>query len=85
MLLSEIVTKHDLKLFKQELIAEIKALNFQQPKQAEKLLKSNDVQKMLGCSPSTLQCHRQSGKLPFSKVGGTYYYTQQGVTNLLNS
>ena len=84
MQLNEIVTKHDLEKLKHELISEIKNLALNS-KPFEKLLKSKDVKRMLGCSDSTLQCLRQSGKLSFDKVGGTYYYTQQGINQLLKT
>jgi hypothetical protein len=84
MKLQEIVTKQDLSEFKTELIEEMKAL-FQTSKPAEKLLKSKDVKKILSCVDSTLQYYRQSGKLPHLKIGGTYYYPQDGIERILNS
>lgn len=82
MLLSQIITKEDLQIFKQELIAEIKVLSFQ-PKPVEKLLKSKDVKELLQCSDSTLQYYRNSGKLPFNKVAGTFYYSPESIEQFL--
>ena len=42
-------------------------------------MKSSDVKKKLGCSDSTLINYRNSGSLPFSKIGGTYYYSEKDV------
>src|SRR5689334_12879117 len=63
----EILTKEDLKQFKQELFAELK--QFLQPAAqgaAKKWLKSPEVRKLLNISPGTLQNLRINGTLAFS-------------------
>ncbi len=47
-------------------------------------MRSSDVKKMLHVSDATLKNYRDSGKLKFSKVGGTYYYSAKDISNVLN-
>lgn len=47
------------------------------------LLKSHQVQRMLGISPGTLQNMRVNGTLPFSKVGGVIFYDKQDILNII--
>jgi len=72
----------DFNSFRNELINEIKS--FFQPQVEQKVwLKSAEVMKILGCSPGTLQNLRVSGVLPFSKMGGTIYYSRKEVMKIL--
>jgi hypothetical protein len=48
-----------------------------------KWLKSHQVQRMLGISPGTLQTLRINGTIPFSKVGGSIYYSSEDVQKVL--
>ncbi|PWH86764.1 helix-turn-helix domain-containing protein [Brumimicrobium oceani] len=48
------------------------------------LLKSHQVQRMLGISPGTLQNMRVNGTLPFSKVGGVIFYDKQDILNIID-
>lgn len=82
----EILTKADLLHFKQDLIEEIKRLLQEKPKNQEiEYLKSKEVKRILKCSDSTLQYYRQSGKLTFKKIGGSFYYTNEAINNLMES
>jgi hypothetical protein len=74
----EILTKHDLQEFKEELLGEIKKMVGEQPK-PKKWLKSHEVKEILGCSDSTLQNLRMNGTLEFGRVGGTIYYLQDAI------
>lgn len=78
----ELITKADFHSFKNEIVEEIKKLVQPQADQKE-WLKSADVMELLGCSPGTLQNLRVSGKLPFTKIGGTIYYSRRDVLNVL--
>lgn len=80
----ELITKADFHSFKNEIVEEIKKLVQPQTDQSE-WLKSADVTEMLGCSPGTLQNLRVSGKLPFTKIGGTIYYSRKDVLNVLEA
>ena len=79
----ELITKADFHTLKSEIVDEIKRL-FQSPEQKE-WLKSADVMSLLGCSPGTLQNLRVNGTLPFTKIGGTIYYSRQDVIKLLET
>ncbi len=77
-----IMSMADFNSFRNELINEIKS--FFQPQVEQKVwLKSAEVMEILGCSPGTLQNLRVSGVLPFSKMGGTIYYSRKEVMKIL--
>ena len=50
---------------------------------SKRWLKSEEVQEMLSISPSILQNLRQSRKIPFTRLGGVYYYPEQGIIDEL--
>ncbi|PVD53599.1 DNA-binding protein [Terrimonas sp.] len=79
----ELITKADFHSLKSEIVDEIKRL-FQSPVEQKEWLKSSDVMKMLDCSPGTLQNLRVNGTLPFTKMGGTIYYSSKDVMKVLN-
>ncbi|MFZ2282866.1 MAG: helix-turn-helix domain-containing protein [Lutibacter sp.] len=78
----DIITKVDLKNFKDEIINEIATL-LQGRTDHKKWLKSVDVRKMLNISPSTLQNLRVNGTLPFTKMDATYYCEYSDVVKIL--
>ena len=78
----ELMTKADFHLLKSDIVDEIKKF-FQAPAEHKEWLKSADVMKILGCSPGTLQNLRVNGKLPFTKMGGTMYYSRKDVLQVL--
>lgn len=52
----------------------------------EVLINSDQMEKLLKCSPSTLQRHRKKGIIPCNKVGRRYYYPKNFFTQeFLNS
>ena len=79
----ELVTKQDFQDLKNELLDEIRSI-FNPGQEKKEWLKSNDVMKLLGCSPGTLQNLRINGTLPFTKMGGTVYYNHADVIKMLN-
>lgn len=78
----ELITKADMHSLKNEIVEEIKKL-FKGPVEQKEWLKSADVMKMLDCSPGTLQNLRVNGTLPFTKMGGTIYYSRNDVRKVL--
>ncbi|MCO5268968.1 MAG: helix-turn-helix domain-containing protein [Brumimicrobium sp.] len=85
---TEIITQEDLENFRTELIVEIRELLTEtQPKKVQeeeiRLLKSHQVQRMLGISPGTLQNLRINGTLPYSKIGGVIFYDKQEILKVL--
>lgn len=79
----EILSREDFIILKQELIQEIRKLISPLPERQE-WLKSADVRKLLNCSPGTLQNLRINATLPFTKMGGTIYYSYNDVVKVLN-
>lgn len=83
---AEIITPEDLTRFKNDLLEDLKDLikaisgNKQLTK---KWLKSNEVRKLLGISPGTLQNLRINGTIPYTKIGGVLYYDQKEIEDLL--
>ena len=47
------------------------------------VMKSAEVKRILHCTDATLKNYRDQGKLPYSKIGGTYYYEKEKVEALL--
>ena len=83
---TEIITKDDLREFKEEFLQDIKSLLFTAGKPDHKeWLKSSEVMKMLGIKPTTLQTLRITRQLPFTKLGGTLYYEHADVVKVLRA
>ena len=84
-----IVTQQDLRELKEALINSIEELknelvnNNQSSSDEIELLKSHQVQRMLGISPGTLQNLRVNGTLPFSKVGGVIFYDKKEILKII--
>jgi hypothetical protein len=79
----EVLTREDMKIFKTELLEEIRRI-IQPQVEHKEWLKSADVMKIFNCSPGTLQNLRINGSLPFTKMGGTIYYAYSDVIKVLN-
>lgn len=80
----QIITTGDLEEFKAQLLDEIgklfKQLNGEPSK---KWLKSQEVRKLLGISPGTLQNLRVNGTLPYTKIGGVIFYEFTDIQGML--
>jgi len=84
-----IVTQEDLQEFKDALIESLETMKEELLQNNSKtpdvqLLKSHQVQRMLGISPGTLQNMRIKGTLPFSKVGGIIFYDKKDILNIID-
>jgi len=79
----EIITKEDLKDFKNEMLTEIRQLMQPGQGQSKKWLKSNEVRKLLNISPGTLQNLRMNGTLSFTRIGSIIYYKADDINKLL--
>lgn len=83
----ELITKDDLEVFKQELIAEIRKsrFNLKNTDHTQKeWLKSYEVRKLLGISAGTLQNLRLNETLPYTKIGGLMYYRYEDIRKLMD-
>ena len=79
----ELITIDDLVHFKNSILEEIKKLFQKEVPTVEKNLKSKEVCKLLRVSTGKLQNLRKNKTIPARKIGGTYYYLHEDITNLL--
>ena len=80
----EILTREDLKDFKNELLNEMRSmLKPSAQGESKKWLKSQEVRKLLNISPGTLQNLRVNGTLRFTKIGAMLYYKLEDINKLL--
>ena len=79
----ELVTKGDLRVLEGKLSQILQRIGDSSSKAQRKWLKSSDVKTILQCSDATLKHYRNKGKLPFSRVGRTYYYNSSDVEAML--
>lgn len=81
----DILTKEDLRQFRQEMLEEIRKLKENSPVNGneKEWLKSADVRKLLNISPGTLQNLRINGTLPYTKIGGSMYYRAGDIRKMI--
>jgi hypothetical protein len=79
----DLLSKEDLKIFKTELLNEIKEMIKPGTGQSKQWVKSAEVRKMLSISPGTLQNLRINGTLRYTKIGGMMYYKLEDITKIL--
>lgn len=80
--LDQLVTKADLRQFKEELLEALSKNQGTGP--VKKWLKSSEVKKMLHISTGTLQNLRASGSIPFTKMGGLLFYDAEAINRILS-
>jgi hypothetical protein len=80
----ELLTKKDLAEFKQELFAILQPFKDAKDLAGQKWLKNEDLKKILKVSNGTIQNLRVNGSLPFTKIGGIFYYKQEDVDLMLS-
>jgi DNA-directed RNA polymerase subunit F len=79
----ELITREDLREFKNELLNELKQIIQPGQGQSKKWLKSSEVRKMLNISPGTLQNLRINGTLRFTRIGSIMYYKLEDINKVL--
>ena len=79
----ELITREDLRDFKNELLNELKQIMQPGQVQTKKWLKSSEVRKMLNISPGTLQNLRINGTLRFTKIGSIMYNKLEDINKVL--
>ncbi|PWE00585.1 helix-turn-helix domain-containing protein [Marinilabilia rubra] len=82
----EIVTKDELLLLKEDLIAEIRSIleeNMKTIPDGKKWLRSAEVKELLSISSGTLQNLRVNGTLPFTRINGVIYYNKEDINAIL--
>lgn len=83
--LSEVVTKGDLKELLSAINARFDDLQKSRSSSHDRWLRSNQVKEILNISSGKLQQLRISGKLPYSKVGGTLFYKYSNIQTMLEN
>jgi hypothetical protein len=83
----QILTQSDLLEFKEDILQEFKRIIKECISGApgKKWLKSAEVKKLLGISHGFLQSLRDTGVLPFTKIGGSIYYDYEDITLMMAS
>jgi chromosome condensin MukBEF complex kleisin-like MukF subunit len=79
----DILTKDDLHNFKDEILEEIKE-SFNNNILNKKWLKTSQVKELLNISSGTLKNLRETGELPYSKLGGTLFYDNDDIMEILD-
>lgn len=69
-----LLDKNDLSTLEEKIDKILLLLKEGKSTQKPEWMRSSEVKKMLHVSDATLKNYRDSGKLKFSKFGGTYYY-----------
>lgn len=79
-----IITMEDLQTFRQELLEDIRKLLSQlKSEPSDRWFKTHEVRKLLGISQGTLQHLRNSGTLPFTKIGGVILYDYHDIEKMI--
>ncbi len=84
---NQILTIGDMEDFKNDVLQEFKKIIKECISGApgKKWLKSTEVKKLLGISHGFLQSLRDSGVLPFTKIGGSIYYDYEDITSMMST
>ncbi len=78
----DILTREDFINFKNELFDKIKESSKQNTLNRN-WLKTSEVTELLNISTGTLKNLRETGVLPFSKMGGTLFYNHDDIMQIL--
>lgn len=88
MTLMQHITLNDLQHFKKEILLAIKqALREERssaPQLKDQWLKTHQVRRLLGISPTTLHMLRKKEILPFTKLNGVYFYLLDDINAILH-
>lgn len=83
---SQLVTVADLEKFRVTLMMDMKMMiEGHLGKPPKRWLKSHEVKKLLQISYSTLQMFRNSGKIPYTRIGGLIYYDATEIERILET
>lgn len=83
---NQLLTVHDLFLFKKQLLDELLvALKNQTSQPVKKWLKAHEVRRLLKISPGTLQTLKGNGIIPYSKIGGVHFFDAEDIQRVLES
>ena len=81
----EFVTKGDLRVFRKQLLEELKELLISTPSRPDrKWIKTYRVKEMLDLSDGTLQTMRNNGTIPYTLLGGLALYDYDELVSLMD-
>jgi hypothetical protein len=80
---TEIITKEDLQIFKEELLNDIKNILINGDQPTVEWLRSSQVRKMLNISPNTLKALRVNGTIKYNKAGSIFFYRFDEIRKLV--
>lgn len=82
----QLLTVGDLEDFKEAILLEFKSLLKQHGGEpGKKWIKSAEVKKLLNISHNYLQQLRDTGALPFIRIGGAMYYEMSDIQKMMNA
>lgn len=81
----DFLTREDYQLLDEKLSKILALVASTDSVEQKPVIKSAEVKRILNCSDATLKNYRDTGKLPYSKIGGTYYYKSHEVENMLKA
>jgi len=83
---SQLVTIDDLREFEKRIVQSLlAALKIPPQSPTKKWLKSHEVRRMLKISPGTLQTLKNTGTIPYTKMGGVHFFDQEDIQHILQS
>jgi len=78
-----IVTQEEFQVLNNKMEKVLELLQMSKPTIESEWLKSSEVKKILKCSDTSLKNYRDKGVIPFTQIGGTFYYAKKDVETLL--
>jgi hypothetical protein len=81
----ELVTKDDLRAFELSLLNKIEILFNSKPKEEEQYYLTKDLEREFKMCKSKQQIFRDSGKLPFVKIGDIVHYPKKKIDELVKT
>jgi|WetSurMetagenome_2_1015567.scaffolds.fasta_scaffold63815_1 hypothetical protein len=85
----DLITKDDLKRAILEAVEELKGylnqLSTSQPHSKKKYLRNKDLKEIFGFSENKIREMRNKKQIPYSKLGGTYFYDSKKIDKILDA
>ena len=85
MQINELLTKADLVAFEERLLEKLNQAHQSQDLSQRQWLRSKEVCQWLNISAGTLQNLRESGAIPYTRLGNTYFYPFSEIEKQLAS
>ncbi len=83
---SQLITIEDLHQFRSYIVQDIlTAMKISQQSPTKKWMKSHEVRRLLKISPGTLQNLKNTGVIPYTKIGGVHFFDHEDIQRVLES